>query len=472
MKNRDPRWILLYALCLAELMIVLDVTIVNVALPSIQSDLGFSETALVWVVNAYMLTFGGFLLLGGRLGDLYGQRRVFLWGLVAFTAASTLCGLAGAQGTLVLARALQGLGGAVTSAIALSLIMNVFTEPAEKAKAMGVYGFVCAGGGSVGVLLGGVLVSQFSWHWIFLVNLPIGILVWLWCAKLLPKASSNIAPAVRLDVGGAFAITASLMLAVYAIVNGNIVGWAAPQTLWQLALAMLLLVTFLYWEARLERLGKAPLMPLSLFQSRGLTLANIIAVLWAAAMFAWFFMSALYMQLVLHYSAMQVGLAFLPANLIMAVLSLGWSDKLVLRFGNKRPLAAGLLIAAVGLALFALAPVGGEFALHVLPSMVLIGFGGGIAFNPMLLIAMNDVRESDSGLASGLVNTSFMMGGALGLALLASSAAARTHYLQTTGTLAVQALNGGYQLAFFLGALCAGVAACLIVWIPKEQHHG
>ena len=476
MKSRDPRWVLLYALCLAELMIVLDVTIVNVALPSIQTDLGFSETALVWVVNAYMLTFGGFLLLGGRLGDLYGQRRVFLWGLVAFTVASTLCGLAASQATLVLARALQGLGGAVTSAIALSLIMNVFTEPAEKAKAMGVYGFVCAGGGSVGVLLGGVLVSQMSWHWIFLVNLPIGILVWLWCAKLLPQAAANTAPVARLDVWGALAITSSLMLIVYAIVNGNIVGWTAQQTLWQLALAIALLVAFLKWEARLERHGAQrsntqPLMPPSLFRSRSLTLVNIIAVLWAAAMFAWFFMSALYMQLVLHYSAMQVGLAFLPANLIMAVLSLGWSDKLVIRFGNQRPLAAGLLTAACGLALFALAPVNGEFVWHVLPSMVLIGLGGGIAFNPMLLIAMNDVKESDSGLASGLVNTSFMMGGALGLAVLASSAAARTQSLQATGALALQALKGGYQFAFLLGAACAGTAACLIVWIPKEQTH-
>jgi EmrB/QacA subfamily drug resistance transporter len=475
----DPRWLTLIVLCMAELMIVLDTTIVNVALPSIQTDLQFSETALVWVVNAYMLTFGGFLLLGGRLGDVFGQRKVFLMGLAAFTLASLVCGLAQSQAALVVARAAQGLGGAVTSAIALSLIMNVFTEPAEKAKAMGVYGFVCAGGGSVGVLLGGVLVSQLSWHWIFLVNIPIGIAVFVALGRMLPKAAQS-EQTQRLDVWGAVAITSSLMLAVYAIVGGNIIGWTAPETLWQLGLAIALLVAFLLWEHRLQRnpsgglmphmslMPLRPLMPLSLFKLRSISVSNTIAVLWAAAMFAWFFISALYMQLVLQYSPMQVGLAFLPSNLIMAVFSLGLSDKLIMRYGNQRPLAAGLAMAALGLFLFALAPVDGSFSLHVLPGMVLLGLGGGIAFNPMLMVAMGEVKESDSGLASGLVNTAFMMGGALGLAVLASAAQARTLALTASGTAPLVALNGGYQLAFALGGVCSLLGAVLALALLKE----
>lgn len=475
----DQRWITLLVLCLAELMIVLDTTIVNVALPSIQTDLGFSETSLVWVVNAYMLTFGGFLLLGGRLGDVFGSRKVFLSGLAAFTLASLICGLAQSQAALVVARAAQGLGGAVTSAIALSLIMNVFTEPAQKAKAMGVYGFVCAGGGSVGVLLGGVLVSTLSWHWIFLVNIPIGIAVFIALGRMLPKATQSD-QTQRLDVWGALAITSSLMLAVYAIVNGNIVGWTSPQTVWQLGLAMLLLAAFLWWELRLEKLtaGLAeirsllalPLMPLSLFKLRSISVANTIAVLWAAAMFAWFFISALYMQLVLLYTPMQVGLAFLPANLIMAAFSLGISDKLINRYGNQRPLAGGLSVAAIGLFLFAIAPVNGSFNLHVLPGMVLLGLGAGVAFNPMLMVAMGEVKESDSGLASGLVNTSFMMGGALGLAMLVSAAQAMTLSLTASGASPSDALNGGYQLAFALGGLCSLLGAAMAMMLLRAKN--
>ncbi len=470
-KEHDPRWITLIVLCLAELMIVLDTTIVNVALPSIQTDLQFSETSLVWVVNAYMLTFGGFLLLGGRLGDVYGQRVVFLCGLAVFTLASLACGLASSQPMLIAARALQGLGGAVTSAIALSLIMNVFSDPAEKAKAMGVYGFVCAGGGSVGVLLGGVLTSLLSWHWIFLVNIPIGILVYVQLARLLPETTKN-GTSQKLDVWGAIAVTTALMLAVYAIVNGNAVGWQSLQTLWQLSLAIALLVMFLLWEKRLEAKNIMPLMPLSMFKLRSISVANTIAVLWAAALFAWFFISALYMQLVLGYTPMQIGLGFLPSNLIMAACSIGLSDKLVVKYGTSRPLAAGLLMAAAGLFLFALAPVGGTFNLHILPAMVLLGLGAGIAFNPMMLAAMDEVKESDSGLASGLLNTAFMMGGALGLAVLASAAQARSLALSADGASKLAALNGGYQWAFMLGGLCALVAAGLTVALPKNKTKG
>ncbi|PCE23154.1 MFS transporter [Paraburkholderia acidicola] len=448
------RWLALIVLCLGVLMIVLDTTIVNVALPSIATDLGFSETSLVWVVNAYMLTFGGFLLLGGRLGDLYGHRKLFLGGIVLFTVASLACGLSNSQVLLVCARAVQGLGGAVVSAVSLSLIMNLFTEPAERAKAMGIYGFVCAGGGSIGVLLGGLLTNVLSWHWIFLVNLPIGIAVYALCIGLLPDGRGH-AEGEKLDVAGAATVTVSLMLAVYAIVNGNEAGWTSAQTLGLLAAAVVLFAVFLLIEARVQH----PLMPLGLFRLRNVAVANVTAVLWAAAMFAWFFISALYLQRVLGYRPLQVGLAFLPANVIMAFFSLGLSAKFVMRFGIRIPLAVGLGIAAVGLLLFARAPVDGHFVVDTLPGMLLLGFGAGIAFNPMLLAAMSDVEPGESGLASGMVNTSFMMGGALGLAVLASLAAARSGTLAAAHAPEAVALNGGYHVAFVFGAAFAALAA-------------
>ncbi|WP_395027158.1 DHA2 family efflux MFS transporter permease subunit [Comamonas odontotermitis] len=449
------RWLALVVLCLGELMIVLDSTIVNVALPSIRTDLGFGETELVWVVNAYMLTFGGCLLLGGRLGDLYGHRRVFLAGLAFFTLASLVCGLAQSKGVLVAARAIQGLGGAVVSAVALSLIMNLFSETNERARAMGVYGFVCAGGGSIGVLLGGLLTSV-SWHWIFLVNLPIGVAVYVASLRLLAPSPAS-ATRQRLDVAGAVTVTLSLMLAVYGVVGGNEAGWSSPQTLVTLGLSVVLMLAFLAIESRTAH----PLVPLGLFRRRNIVVSNICAVLWSAGMFAWFFMSALYLQQVLGYTPMQVGLAFLPANLVMAALSLGWSAKLVMRFGIRTPLVAGLALAALGLLLFARAPVAGNFWVHVFPGMVLLGVGAGIAFNPMLMAAMHDVEPEDAGLASGLVNTAFMLGGALGLAVLASIAAAHSQSLLTTGHEAIAALNGGYQLAFAVGAFFALLAAVL-----------
>jgi EmrB/QacA subfamily drug resistance transporter len=450
------RWLALIVLCLGSLMIVLDTTIVNVALPSIRADLGFSQTSLAWVVNAYLLTFGGFLLLGGRLGDLFGHRRLFMIGIALFTLASLTCGLARSQQILVGARAAQGLGAAVVSAVALSLTMNLFTEPAERAKAMGVFGFVAAGGGSIGVLLGGILTGALNWHWIFLVNLPIGVAVFALSLLLLP-AARGMAPAGGLDVAGAVTVTSALMLAVYAIVNGNEAGWTSAQTLGLLAGAAALLAVFLWIESRVQ----APLMPLGLLRMRNVATANGVAVLWAAAMFAWFFLSALYLQLVLGYSPLQVGLAFLPANLIMGAFSLGLSARLVMHFGIKPPLAIGLMLAAIGLVLFARAPVHGNFAVDVLPSMLLLGLGAGIAFNPMLLAAMSDVAPTESGLASGVVNTSFMMGGALGLAILASLAASRANSLLIAGATQLAALNGGLHTAFLAGALFAATAAAL-----------
>lgn len=452
----NKRWFALAVLCLGALMIVLDTTIVNVALPSIRTSLGFSESSLAWIVNAYLLTFGGFLLLGGRLGDLYGHRKLFLGGIALFTLASLSCGLAQTQWFLIAARALQGLGGAIVTAVALSLIMNLFTEPADRAKAMGVYGFVSAGGGSIGVLLGGILTSTLNWHWVFLVNIPIGIIVSLLSIYLLPT-STGTSENRHLDIWGAITVTLALMCAVYAIVNGNVVGFLSLETLGLLALAVVLFVTFVFIENR----NPAPLMPLRLFKLKSLTVANAIGVLWAAAMFAWFFLSALYLQLILGFGPLQVGLSFLPANLLMAFFSLGLSAKIVMRYGIRKPLATGMALVSIGLLLFARAPLQGTFMWHVLPSMLLMGFGGGIAFNPVLLAAMSEVAPEESGLASGLVNTSFMMGGALGLAILASLAAGYTTYSISLGAPLQTALNQGYHAAFLAGAFFAMFAAVL-----------
>jgi EmrB/QacA subfamily drug resistance transporter len=463
--DNRTRWLALIVLCLGDLMIVLDVTIVGVALPSIRTDLGFSESSLAWVVNAYLITFGGFLLLGGRLGDLFGHRRLFLIGIGLFTLASLACGIATTQEFLVSARAIQGLGGAVVSAVALSLVIRLFTEPTERAKAMGVFGFVASGGGSLGVLLGGILTDTLDWHWIFLVNVPIGVAVVVLSLRLLPAGHGPAADS-RLDVAGAITVTSSLMLAVYAIVNGNEVGWGTVRTLGLLGAAAVLFIAFLLIEARVP----SPLVPLGLFRLRNLAFSNIVGVLWAAAMFAWFFLSALYLQLVLGYSPLEVGLAFLPGNLIMGVLSLGVSARLVMRFGIRPPLATGLGLAALGLLLFARAPVDGNFVVDVLPSMVLLGIGAGIAFNPVLLAAMSDVDPSDAGLASGIVNTSFMMGGALGLAVLASLAASRTETLRASGDDPLVALTGGYHAAFLVGAIfAAGAAAIGAVFLRTRE---
>jgi EmrB/QacA subfamily drug resistance transporter len=451
------RWLALYVLCLGDLLIVLDVSIVNVALPSIREDLGFSEASLAWVVNAYTLTFGGFMLLAGRLGDLLGHRRMFVSGVGLFTVASAVCGLATSQEMLVVARAIQGLGGAVVAAVALSLIMTLFTEAADRAKAMGVIGFVAAGGGSIGVLAGGVITDTLSWHWIFLVNVPIGIGVIVACLALLPV--DGMARRGRLDIPGAVLVTGSLMVAVYAIVNGNENGWTSAQTLGLLGAAAVAFLVFLLVESRVSE----PLVPLGLFRLRSVAASNIVGILWSAAMFAMFFLSALYLQLALGYTPLEVGLAFLPANLLMGALSLGLSARLVMRFGIKKTLTTGLTLVAVGLALFARAPVDAAFVVDVLPSMIVLGIGIGLAMNPLLLAVMADVKPEQSGLASGVVNTSFMMGGALGLAVLASVAAARAG---DSGTVA--SLVDGYHAAFVVGTLFAVAAAVVAAVFLRE----
>jgi MFS family permease len=334
--------------------------------------------------------------------------------------------------------------------------MIMFTEPAERAKAMGIFGFVLSGGGTAGVLLGGVLTDLLSWNWIFLVNIPVGAAVVALSLVLLP-AERGPAEGGRLDIAGAVTVTASLMVAVYAIVNGNETGWTSGQTLGLLAAAVALLASFLGIEAR----AQSPLIPLGLFRLRNVTTANVVGVLMAGGMFAAFFLSALYLQQVLGYTPLEVGLAYLPSTVVWGAVSFGLSDKLVLRFGVKPPLVVGLSLMAVGILLFARAPVDGNFAVDVLPGMLLQGFGAGIGFNPILLAAMGDVEPGKAGLASGVVNTSFMMGGALGLAVLASLAASRTDALLTSGDGSLAALTGGYHLGFLVGAIFAAAAAAL-----------
>ena len=463
------RWLALLLVCAAQLMIVLDGTIVNVALPTIQSSLGFSEVALSWVVNAYLLTFGGFLLLGGRAGDLFGRRRVFMLGLALFTLASLFCGLAGSQALLIAARAVQGLGGAIIAPAALSIIITTFTEPADRARAMGIWGFVVSGGGTIGVLLGGVLVGTLGWPWIFLVNLPIGIVALALCRPLLDAGRTESAAADGgFDLAGALLVTASLVAAVYAIVGTNTVGWTSAQTVVLLVAAASLMGLFIVVEAR----TRVPLVPLGIFRSRNLTVSNVVMVLTVAGVFGWFFFGALYLQRVLGYGSLQTGLAFLPATLVLGALSYSAAAKVVNRFGVKPMLVVGMSLMALSLALFARAPVGGSFVLNVLPGMLLLGFGASFAFLTVILASVSGVPERDAGLASGLVNTAQQLGGALGLAVLASVAASRTEGLGGTGSESVAALNGGYHAAFLLSAIFVALAAVLAVALLRLDRDG
>lgn len=461
--ERRRRLLLLYLLCCGVLMIVLDTTIITVALPSILADLVVPDASLTWMLNAYMLTYGGFLLLSGRLGDLYGRRRLFLVGISLFTGASVGCGLAHTQTVLLVARSIQGLGSAVVGAVSLSLITNLFAERAERARAMAVYGFVCAAGGSVGELLGGFLTKSLSWHWIFLVNLPIGIGVYASCSVLLPRDAPS-RERRQLDAAGALAITAALTLLTYALVTANRAGWMSMRTGVALGIVFVLLLLFVIIESR----TRDPLMPLRFFRRRNFAIANALGILWAAGVFAWFVIAPLYLQRVLRYDALRVGLAFVPATMIMAAFSAGLSAKLVMRFGIRGPLWIGLLLVAVGLALFSRSPLDGTFVVDVLPGMLLLGLGGAMASTPLLVAAMNDVSNEESGLASGIVNTSFMMGGALGLATLATLADVRSEELRRIGVQAVAALNGGYHCAFLVGSLFAAAASVVAALVLRS----
>lgn len=461
----SARWVALAVVCAGSLMNVLDTTIVGVALPAIRHDLGFSLASLAWVVNAYLLAYGGFLLLGGRLGDLFGHRRLFIAGIAVFTLASLACGLATSQAFLLAARTVQGVAGAFATAAALSVVVSLFGQPAERARAMGVYAMVSAGGGSIGVLAGGILTGLLSWHWIFLVNVPIGAAVLLASLRLLPASQPQTGRG-RLDVPGAVLVTAGALLAVYAITGTSQAGWASARTVGTLSGAAVLLAAFAAVESRTA----APLVPLRLLRQRNLTAAAVIGLLWTAAMFACFFLTTLYLQQVLGYSPLQTGLAFLPMNLIMAALSAGATARLVARFGIRPPLVTGLLLVVAGLALLSHAPVGGHFVTDVLPAGILLGTGAGAALPPLLLAATGDLPPGESGLASGVANTAFMLGGALGLAVLAGLAAGRTGHLITGGAGHLAALAGGYHAAYLAGAASATLAALLAAcWLRPAR---
>jgi EmrB/QacA subfamily drug resistance transporter len=457
--DQRSRWLALYVLCLGMLMIVLDVTIVNVALPSIQQDLRFSTSSLAWVVNAYLIAFGGLLLLAGRLGDMVGRRRVFLAGIALFTSASLLCGAAQSAWWLVAARFLQGIGGAMTSAVILGMIVTMFSDAREQAKAIGVFAFVASAGGSVGLLAGGVLTQSINWHWIFFVNLPIGIATAIAARRLVPD-EPGIGLREGADVPGAVLITSALMLGVYTIVGPAARhGWGAPSTLLFGAGSIALLVAFLACETRATH----PLMPLRILRSRPVAAANAIQILSVAGMFGMFFLGALYLRRVLGYDALEIGLAFLPVTIAMGTLSIRYAERIFMALGARRALLTGLTLVLAGLATFALAPVHANYVTQVAPSMLLLGLGAGTAFPALMNVAMSGATQQDAGLASGLVNTTAQVGGALGLAVLATLSASRASALTKSGHPLASALTSGYHLAFWVAAGLVGCALAVVV---------
>jgi EmrB/QacA subfamily drug resistance transporter len=456
------RWIALVVLCVGMLMIVLDATIVNVALPDIQSDLGFSQSSLAWVVNAYLISFGGLLLFAGRLGDLLGRRDVFMAGLGLFTAASLACGLSDSQSVLVVARFIQGIGGALTSAVILGMIVTMFPEPGEQAKAIGVYSFVASAGGSIGLLAGGAITEAINWHWIFIVNLPIAIVTGTLALRYLGR-DRGLGFSQGADLPGAGMLVAALMIGVYAIVEASNHGWGSLHTLGFGAGAVALMIGFVAREATAAN----PLVPLRIFRSRNLSGANAIQALMVAGMYGMFFLGALYLQKVLGFDSLEVGLAFLPVTAIIGTLSLGFSAKLNLRFGAKATLVPGLAFVAAGLALFSQITADGSYWTEVLPGMVLIGIGAGLSFPSVMTLAMTGVRPEEAGLASGLVNTTLQVGGALGLAVLATLSTSRTSNLVGDGHSAASALTSGYRLAFVVGAALVLGAVALAITVLR-----
>src|ERR1700712_5578492 len=456
-------WIALVVLCAGMLMIVLDATIVNVALPKIQTDLGFSQSSLAWVVNAYLISFGGLLLLAGRLGDLLGRRDVFLSGLGLFTAASLACGLADSQSVLVVARFIQGIGGALTSAVILGMIVTMFPERGEQARAIGVYSFVASAGGSIGLLAGGAITQAINWHWIFIVNLPIAIATGVLALRYLSRDKGLGISAAALP--GATFIVSAVMMGVYAIVEATNYGWGSAHTLGFGAGAVALLIAFVVRESR----AATPLVPLRIFRSRNLSGANAVQGLMVAGIYAMFFLGALYLQKVLGFDSLEVGLAFIPMTAIIGIRSLGFSAKLNMRFGARATLLPGLVSVGVGLLYLSQISSDGSYWTEVLPAMVLIGVGAGLSFPSIMTLAMTGVKPEEAGLASGLVNTTMQVGGALGLAVLATLSTSRTTNLVNGGDSAATALTSGYKLAFVVaaGLLLAALGIALAVLRPE-----
>ncbi len=455
-------------LCAGVLMIVLDATVVNVALPSIQDDLGFSQTSLAWVVNAYLIAFGGLLLLGGRIGDLIGHRRIFLIGLTVFTAASLLCAVAQTQGMLIAARFVQGAGGALASAVVLGMIMMMFPEPREQAKAIGVYGFVASAGGSIGLLLGGVLTESINWHWIFFINVPIGIATALLARRLVADATRASASRAGADLPGAVLMTSGLMIGVYAILQVSEKGWGSTEVLGLGAVSLALVTAFVLRQARIEN----PLMPLRLFRSRNVSGANLVLVLLVVGMFGMFFLGALYMQRILGYDPLEVGLAFLPGTIVMGAMSLYLSgpavDALRREAGRRRSASRRW---APRCCCSRARRSTANYVVDLLPIMLLFGFGAGLAFPALMQLAMSGATPSDMGLASGLANTTPQIGGAVGLAVLATLAADRTETLRANGDSAMAALNGGFHLAYLVGAALVVVAIAVAIAVLKPVPH-
>jgi len=455
----DSRWLSLMVLCAGFLMIVVDMTIVNVALPSIRRDLGFSQAGLAWVVNAYLIAYGGLLLLGGRLGDLIGRKRIFLIGLAVFTAASLLCGLSFSQPMLIAARFVQGIGGAVSSAVILGMVVTMFPEPGERARAIGIFSFVASAGASIGLLAGGLITQAISWHWIFFVNLPIGL------ATAVVAADSGIGLREGADVVGAFLVTASLMLGVYTIVESATYGLGSLHTLGFGAIAFGLMGAFLVRQV----VARNPILPLRLFRSRNLSGANVIQALMTVGMFGMFFLGSLDLERVLHYRPLAIGLAFLPVAVAMGALSIGVSARLIMRFGARTVLLTGQVMIAAALVLLALGPMNSDYLRDWSFPLLLLGVGGGLAFPALAILAMADATPSDSGLASGLLNTSAQIGGALGLAVLATLSTNRTAELILKGQTTVAALSGGYHFAWGVGAALVVVTIVLAAAALKPQ---
>ena len=460
----QERWAALVVLCVGMLMIALDATVVNVALPVIQQDLRLSQSGLAWVVNAYLVSFGGLLLLAGRLGDLLSRRGVFLAGLAVFTSASLLCGLAAGEATLVLARFLQGVGGAMTSAVILGMIVTLFPERGEQARAIGVFAFVASAGGSIGLLAGGVVTELVSWHWIFFLNVPIGAATALLAMRYV-AADRGTGLGDGADVVGAVLVTASLMLAVTTVVGPAAArGWVDARTLGVGSLSASLLVGFVVREATAAN----PLMPLRIFRSRNVSGANVVQALTVAGMFGMFFLGVLYVQTVLGFDALHTGLAFLPTSLVMGTLSVRYSARLIDRFGPRTVLFPGLALIAVGLALFARVPVDGGYLADVLPGTLLLGAGVGVSFPALMMLSMSGATASDAGLTSGLVNTTVQVGAALGLAVLATLSGDRTEALLARGVAAPVAATEGFQRGFAVAAMLVAVAVCVAVAVIRD----
>jgi len=462
--TRDDRWLALAVLCTGMLMIVLDATIVNVALPAIQRDLGFDQSSLAWVVNAYLIAFGGVLLLAGRLGDLVGRRRIFLAGLTVFTVASLLCGLSDGQQTLIVARFVQGVGGAMTSAVILGMIVTMFREGRERTRAISLYSFVASAGASIGLLAGGVLTATLNWHWIFFVNLPIGIVTSILAVRLL-EDDPGLGLAEGADILGAILVTGSLMLGVFTIIRTSDVGWTSVETLVTGAAAVAALVAFVVRESRTAN----PLLPLRILRSRPVAGANAVMLLLVAAFFGTFFIGSLFLEQVLGFDALGIGLGFLPVSLSVGTMSFLVAEPLITRFGSATVLRWSLVLVVVALAWFARLPADATYVVDVLPSLVLIGTGAGLGFPSIVGLAMSGATRDDAGLASGLVNTTRQVGGALGLAAMASLATTRGEALVASGADPAAALAGGSQLALaFAAVLVAGALAIAATVLHSE----